>query len=98
MRVTIGNSVSINRIFDNNLRNILLLNKVKCVLTAARGQGHYLAIERAFTNKYSDHVLRDGADRYLGYTSICKLLKFQEVQQLDSLISDIGIVADADKK
>ncbi|MHA1930617.1 MAG: hypothetical protein ACTSV2_18765 [Candidatus Thorarchaeota archaeon] len=64
----------------------------------ARGVGHYLAIERAFTNKISDHVLREGEDRYLGYASIRKLLKFQEVQQLDRLMSELEMVADADRK
>ena len=57
-----------------------------------RGLGHYLAIERAFTNKYSDHILRNGEDMYLGYTSIRKRLKSQEVRRLDEMISDYGIM------
>jgi hypothetical protein len=57
----------------------------------ARGLGHYLAIERAFTNKYSDHVLRGGKDRYLGYTTIRKRLKSRKIKQLDKLILDHGI-------
>jgi hypothetical protein len=63
-----------------------------------RGLGHFLAIERAFTNKYSDHVLREGEDRYLGYTSIRQRMKPKGVKQLDSLMSDLGMVADVDKK
>jgi hypothetical protein len=59
-----------------------------------RGLGHYLAIERAFTNKYSDHILRDGEDMYLGYASIRKRLKSREVKLLDKMISDHGIKID----
>lgn len=55
----------------------------------SRGLGHYLAIERAFTKKYSDHVLRDGEDRYLGYNSIRKQLKSHQVKELDRLLSEI---------
>ncbi|MCK4567959.1 MAG: helix-turn-helix domain-containing protein, partial [Candidatus Thorarchaeota archaeon] len=57
----------------------------------ARELGYYLAIERAFTRNYADHIIREGEDRYLGYTSIRKLLKAHEVQQLDSLMSDFGL-------
>ncbi|MHA2024311.1 MAG: hypothetical protein ACW98U_00300 [Candidatus Thorarchaeota archaeon] len=64
----------------------------------ARGLGHYLAIERAFTNKYTDHVLRNGEDRYLGYSSIRKLLRSKKVKLLDQLMSNLGIVADSEKK
>ena len=60
----------------------------------ARGLGHYLAIERAFTNKYSDHVLREGEDRYLGYTSIRKMLKSHLVKQLDKLMSESNVYAE----
>ena len=56
-----------------------------------RGLGHYLAIERAFTNKYSNYILRDGEDMYLGYNSIRKRLNSREVELLDKMISDQGI-------
>jgi hypothetical protein len=61
-----------------------------------RGLGHYLAIERVFTNKISDHVVRNGKDRYLGYESIRKRLKPHEVEQLDKMMSDIGLVVSED--
>ncbi|MHA2142973.1 MAG: hypothetical protein ACXADD_15925 [Candidatus Thorarchaeota archaeon] len=64
----------------------------------ARGLGHYLAIERVLTNKNSDHIVRNGKDRYLGFASIRKLLKSKEVRQLDNLMSELGMVADVDKK
>ncbi|MGY5873623.1 MAG: hypothetical protein RTV72_15345 [Candidatus Thorarchaeota archaeon] len=64
----------------------------------ARGLGHYLAIERAFTKKYSDHVLRGNEDRYLGYESIKKLLKSKEIRKLNRLISDLGMVVDVKDK
>lgn len=60
----------------------------------ARGLGHYLAIERAFTKKYSDYILRDGEDRYLGFTSIKKRMKSKEVRKLNRLLTEFGIVAD----
>ncbi len=64
----------------------------------ARGLGHFLALERVFTNKYSDHVLKEGEDRYLGYISIRSRLKPQQVEQLYSLMSEHDIVIDVDKK
>jgi len=60
----------------------------------ARGLGHYLAIERAFTKKYSDHILRDGEDRYLGFTSIKKKMKSKEVRKISRLLTEFGIVVD----
>ena len=59
----------------------------------ARGLGRYLAIERAFTNEYSDHIDGKGDDRYLGYESIRKLLTSSQVTQLDILMSDLGMSA-----
>jgi len=61
-----------------------------------RKLGHYLAIERAYTKKFFDHILREGEDKYLGYTSIRKRLKSKEVRKLDKLLSDLGIVANPD--
>jgi len=58
-----------------------------------RGLGPYLAIERIFTNKYSDHIIRRGQDRYLGYDSIRSLLTKHEENQLDVLMSDIGFLS-----
>jgi len=58
----------------------------------ARGLGPYLAIERVFTNKYSDYIMRNGEDKYLGYESIKKLLKTYEVHHLDILMSDLAIL------
>ena len=57
-----------------------------------RGLGPYLAIERLFTNKHSDYILREGEDKYLGFISIRKLLSPDEVHQLDTLISEIGML------
>jgi hypothetical protein len=57
----------------------------------ARGLGLYLAIERVFTNKHTDHILGKGDDRYLGYESIRKLLTSGQVAQLDILMSDLGM-------
>jgi len=59
-----------------------------------RGLGHFLAIERAFTKKYADHVLREDEDRYLGYSSIKKLLKSRQRKQLASLMTEHGIKED----
>ncbi|MBY8996330.1 MAG: hypothetical protein KGD60_01265 [Candidatus Thorarchaeota archaeon] len=60
----------------------------------ARGFGLYLALERLFTNKYSDHILRGGEDRYLGYTSIKKRLKSRKLKLLEKMMSDHGIKED----
>ncbi len=57
----------------------------------SRGLGPYLAIERVFTNKYSDHLIKRGRDRYLGYDSIRLSLTEHETSQLDALMADIGI-------
>ncbi|MHA1481147.1 MAG: hypothetical protein ACTSQZ_06970 [Candidatus Thorarchaeota archaeon] len=54
-----------------------------------RGLGPYLAIERLYTNKHSDHILREGEDRYLGYMSIRKLLSSDEVHKLEGLMLDL---------
>jgi len=59
----------------------------------ARGLGCFLAIERAFTRKYADHIIGNGKDRYLGYESIRKLLTSGQVTQLDILMSDLGMSA-----
>ncbi|MHA2143318.1 MAG: hypothetical protein ACXADF_17710 [Candidatus Thorarchaeota archaeon] len=56
-----------------------------------RGLGHYLAIERAVTKKFTDHILKDGKDRYLAYSSIRNRLKSHQLEQLDRLISDLGM-------
>ncbi|MDF1540737.1 MAG: hypothetical protein P1Q69_17710 [Candidatus Thorarchaeota archaeon] len=57
----------------------------------SRGLGPYLGIERVFTNKYSDHVIQKGRDRYLGYDSIRLSLTNHEINQLDALMADIGV-------
>ena len=57
----------------------------------SRGFGPYLAIERIFAGKYEDHVIRRGKDRYLGYRSIRAQLTHLESQQLDILLSEIGL-------
>lgn len=59
----------------------------------ARRLGHYLAIERALTNMSSDHILRDGEDRYLGYESIRKGLNSHQIKQLDRLMSENNVYA-----
>jgi len=58
----------------------------------SRGFGPYLAIERLFAGKYEDHVIRRGKDRYLGYKSIRAQLTHLESQQLDTLLSEIGLI------
>ncbi|NHI88807.1 MAG: hypothetical protein EAX87_04735 [Candidatus Thorarchaeota archaeon] len=62
-----------------------------------RGLGPYLAIERLFAGKYEDHVIRRGKDRYLGYKSIRSQMTELEVQQLDSLLSEVGIIPSREK-
>lgn len=57
-----------------------------------RGLGPYLAVERIFADKYRDHVIQKGRDRYLGYDSIRSLLTKHEERQLDVLMTDIGIL------
>ncbi len=57
-----------------------------------RGLGVYLAVERVIVNKYSDHIIGKGKDRYLGYNSIRSLLTSHQIQQLDLLMSDLGMI------
>ncbi|TFG29582.1 hypothetical protein EU527_15680 [Candidatus Thorarchaeota archaeon] len=57
-----------------------------------RGLGIYLAIERLFTGKYEDHVIKRGRDRYLGYSSIRKLLSNEELEQLDRLLVEMRMI------
>ncbi len=58
----------------------------------SRGFGPYLAVERLFAGKYEDHVIRRGKDKYIGYRSIRSQLTHLESQQLDTLLSEIGLV------
>ncbi|MHA1577813.1 MAG: hypothetical protein ACTSU3_10670 [Candidatus Thorarchaeota archaeon] len=58
-----------------------------------RGLGPYLGLERIITNKYSDHVINRGRDKYLGYASIRKRLDSQELVQLDLLMSELRLTA-----
>jgi len=58
----------------------------------SRGLGYYLAVERAFVNKYDDHRIRGGRDRYLGFQSIRKLLNFHERSTLENLLEDFNIL------
>jgi hypothetical protein len=57
-----------------------------------RGLGPYLAVERLLAGKYEDHVIRRGKDRYLGYRTIRAQLTHHESQQLDALLSEIGLI------
>jgi hypothetical protein len=63
-----------------------------------RGLGPYLAIERIFAGKHEDHVIRGGEDRYLGYKSIRAQLTELEVQHLDALLSELGIIPTRQKE
>jgi hypothetical protein len=58
----------------------------------SRGFGPYLAVERLLAGKYEDHVIRRGKDRYLGYRTIRGHLTHLEGQQLDGLLSEIGLI------
>lgn len=58
----------------------------------SRGFGPYLAIERLYTGKFEDHLIHRGKDRYLGYRSIRAQLSQLECQQLDVLLSKIGLI------
>ncbi|MFX1560304.1 MAG: hypothetical protein ACFFBL_06935, partial [Promethearchaeota archaeon] len=58
----------------------------------SRGFGPYLAIERVFTGKFEDHLIRRGKDRYLGYRSIREQLTSLECRQLDEVLSKIGLI------
>jgi hypothetical protein len=69
------------------------LSELKTDNTAvSRGFGPYLAVERLFAGKYEDHVIRSGKDRYLGYRSIRAQLTHLESQQLDEILSEIGLL------
>ena len=57
-----------------------------------RGMGIYLAIERIFADKYEDHVIKRGRDRYLGYSSIRAYLFKTELEQLDRLLVEMKFV------
>ena len=57
-----------------------------------RGLGPYLAVERVYAGKYEDHVIQHGKDRYIGYRSIRAKLTNLEIEQLDTLLSEIGLL------
>jgi len=57
-----------------------------------RGLGHYLAVERAFVNKYEDHRISRGRDRYLGFQSVKELLNNHEHRIMGSLLEDFKIL------
>jgi hypothetical protein len=57
-----------------------------------RGLGHYLAVERAYVNKYEDHVIGKGRDRYLGFQSVRELLNDHEKGVLEHLLQDFRIL------
>ncbi|MFX1602359.1 MAG: hypothetical protein ACFFCK_02675, partial [Promethearchaeota archaeon] len=52
----------------------------------------YLAVERALTGKYDDHILCGGRDRYLGYSTIRSLLNSRESRNLDRLLEDFRLI------
>jgi len=56
-----------------------------------RGLGSYLAVERILAGKYEDHIVSRGKDRYLGYRTIRNLLTSQEIQNLDTLMSEMQL-------
>jgi hypothetical protein len=56
-----------------------------------RGLGPFLGVERLFTGKYEDHVIKKGMDRYLGYRSIRQLLSETEMMHLDALLEDLRL-------
>ncbi|MFW9909043.1 MAG: hypothetical protein ACFFEF_10740 [Candidatus Thorarchaeota archaeon] len=58
----------------------------------ARGLGTYLALERALCGKYTDHFLKKGTDRYLGYDSIRNRLSFHEKHNLDKLMGELELI------
>ncbi len=63
---------------------------VECV---ERGLGAYLALERAYTGRYHDQRPRGrGRDRYLGYASIRAMLDGRDINSLDRLLRDSGVV------
>ncbi len=49
-------------------------------------------MERVFTGKYDDHALHRGKDRYLGYSTIRRLLNPHETRLLDRLLEDFGLI------
>lgn len=57
-----------------------------------RGFGPYLGVERLLAGKYEDHIVRRGKDRYLGYRSIRKLLKENELTHLNALLTQLKLV------
>jgi hypothetical protein len=58
----------------------------------SRGLGPYLAVERVFTGKYDDHILRGGKDRYMGYSTIGSVLNPRETVLLDRLLEDFRLI------
>jgi hypothetical protein len=57
-----------------------------------RGLGTYLGVERLFTGKYEDHIIRKGRDRYLGYRSIRNQLSETELKHLDILLKQLRLI------
>ncbi|MBN2228901.1 MAG: hypothetical protein JW779_04835 [Candidatus Thorarchaeota archaeon] len=57
-----------------------------------RGLGPYLAVERILTGKYEDHIIQNGKDLYLGYSSIRKHLSKHELSQLDALLTKMRLI------
>jgi hypothetical protein len=57
----------------------------------SRGLGPYLAVERAYVNKYEDHRIGKGKDRYLGFQSIRELLNDHEQTTMRHLLEDFRI-------
>ncbi len=58
----------------------------------SRGLGHYLAVERAFVDKYGDHIISKGKDRYLGFQSVRELLNDHEQRIMENLLEDFKIL------
>jgi hypothetical protein len=57
-----------------------------------RGFGPFLGVERLFTGKYEDHIIKKGKDRYLGYRSIRQLLTEPEIIHLDALLLQLRLI------
>lgn len=72
---------------EENIHSELIADKD----VVARGLGVYLAVERFYSGVLFDMVMEDDRDRYLGYDSLRKQLVNDELQQLDEIISNLGL-------
>ena len=57
-----------------------------------RGLAPYLAIERLYAEKYEDHLLHRGKDKYLGYRTVRQKMTNLEVAHLDAMLEELSLI------